>query len=228
MKTKLLLILCALVSLNGIAQSNNVVKDDHLNPEEAIFDMYDHHVEYYSNIRSVLMKGLKENPTVRYVVVPSFDVEYLFQIDCDYQKNTYEIVVCRAKESIWDTKDKSKIRVETWHNSLSKDDADLIITLFRRAVAGVKNPEVSLDKKSIHEARLDGTNHFFSCRELTPMGVRTGVTWSPPAGSKMERLVNLSDRITEWAKGNKGTVVLPDELKTVIVSMTNELKNSAN
>lgn len=228
MKTKLILILCAWVSLNAIAQSNNVVKDDHLNPVQAIFDMYDHRVDYYSNIRSVLVKGLKGNPEVRYLVTPSFEKECLFQIENDYQKNTYEIVVNWAKESISGTKDKSKIGVETWRNSLSETDADLIITLFRHAVAGVKNPEVSFEKKSlVGYVGLDGSSHFFSCMEQTPVGLRTGVTWSPQKGSKTERLVTIADRITEWAKSNKGTVVLPDELKTAILNLTNELKNSA-
>lgn len=229
MKTKLILMLCALVSLNGIAQSNNVVKDDHLNPVEAIFDMYDHSLDYYSNIRSILLKGLNVSPEVRYLVVPSFEVEYLFQIEKANLGNNYGIVVRRAKESIWYTKDKSKIRVETWHNSLSDADADLIITLFRRAVAGVKNPEVSFEEKNLIDIiGLDGTSHFFSCMEHNQIGLRTGVTWSPKKGSKMERLVNIANRITEWAKSNKGTVVLPDELKTAIVNLTNELKNSAN
>ena len=238
MKTKLILILSALMSLYGCTHSNNaikdnqlVIKDDHLNPVEGFFDMSDSQVEYRTYIQTILMRGLKKNPEVRYLVTPSFEAEYLFQIEKPKLGNIYGIVVRRAKESIYEAEDKSNIEVETWSNSLSEDDADLIITLFRRAVSEVKNPEVSFEKnkngRECASLRLDGECYYFSSLEQTPEGIRTGVTWSPYEGSNMKQLVDIANQIIELANGNNGTIVLPKGLKRSIVNLTNELKKSA-
>lgn len=235
MRTKLILILSALICLSGCIESKksdkaiNVVKDDYLNPVEGFFDMSDAQVEYHTNIQSILLKGLKEKPEVRYLVIPSFEAEYLFQIEKPNLGNRYGIVVRRAKESIDEAEDRSNVEVETWSNSLSKEDADLIITLFRLAVSEVKNPDVSFEKKEDGREhvslRLDGKRHYFSSLEQTPVGIRTGVTWSPREGSNMKQLVDIANNITNLAKSDKGTLVLPKELKQSIVKLTNKMKN---
>lgn len=91
MKTKLILILCILISLNGFAQSNKVEKDDHLYPVQGYFDIFETTATCYSKIRTVLFKGLKERPQVRYFECPSFYEESMFQIE--NRNNTYEFLL---------------------------------------------------------------------------------------------------------------------------------------
>ena len=75
MKRTVLPILFSLVSLVGFAQN------DHLEPIGGYFDMYSHQYEYYANIRSILFKGMLDNPVLRYFVIPSFETEYVVQVD---------------------------------------------------------------------------------------------------------------------------------------------------
>jgi hypothetical protein len=229
--TFLLLAVSFLVSANCMAQ-----KEDHLVPVEWGFSMYESQYEHYANVRSILFKGLKEYPEARFLVIPSFETEYVWQVEYDFLSRKSVIVVKMAKVRIEDSKKKSKIKVETWRNSLSGSDVNLIVSLFSQAIAGVKYPEVrsvmNYDNTDLYEPTsfrlFSGVKYYFSYSDHFPMEQRTGVTWSPDKATEMGRLVDIATKLTEWAKSDKGTVVLPDELKTAIVILTNDLKNSAN
>jgi len=184
MKHTILVILFSLVSLAGFAQN------DHLEPIGGYFDMYSHQYEYYANIRSILFKGMLDNPVLRYLVIPSFETEYVLQVDRGEANNKYYINVRRGKQSIWYEKDKSKIEVEKWRNSISLEDLELIKQLYRNAI--LKTQYVVRNTIG-----MDGTRYYFSVND---MGSMSGQTWSPGKGSTMEKLVNISEAIMNEAK----------------------------
>lgn len=208
MKSKIVFILFSLVCLNGLAQTGSG-KDDHLEPDNGYFDMYSHRYEYYANIRSILFKGLSENPRVRYMAFPSFSTEYVWQIERDPQSRKNTIVVKWAKESIWETKDKSTITVETWRNSLSQEDADLIAQLYLNALLKTRY----VVRNSIG---LDGCTYYFTVNES---GKMSGQTWSPQSGSNTGKLVNISQAILNEAM-SKTFVGLSAPLRTQIKELT--------
>jgi len=186
MKHKILVFLFSMVSLVGFAQN------DHLEPLNGYFDMYSHEYEYYANIRSILFKGMPGSPVLRYLVIPSFETEYVLQVDRGQANNTYYINVRRAKQSIWSTKDKSIIEVEKWRNSISLEDLELIKQLYQNAI--LKTQYVVRNTIG-----TDGTRYYFSVDE---MGLMSGQTWSPNKGSTMEKLVNISEAIMNEAKAS--------------------------
>lgn len=185
MKRTVLPILFSLVSLVGFAQN------DHLEPIGGYFDMYSHQYEYYANIRSILFKGMLDNPVLRYFVIPSFTTEYVVQVDRGEANNNYYINVRRGKQSIWYEKDKSKIEVEKWRNSISSEDVELIKQLYRNAI--LKTQYVV--RNSIG---LDGTSYYFTVNDMGPM---SGQTWGP-RGSNMKKLVDISEAIMNEAKSS--------------------------
>lgn len=184
MKHTILVMLFSLVSLVGVAQN------DHLEPVEGYFDMQEYRYEYYANIRSILFKGMLDYPVLKYVVRPSFEPEYVLQIDRGEANNKYYINVRRAKENIWYAKDKSNVEVEKWRNSISTEDVELIKQLYRNAI--LKTQYVVRNTIG-----MDGTTYIFTNND---MGLMSGQTWSPGKGSTMEKLVTISEAIMNEAK----------------------------
>lgn len=187
MKHKIIPLLFSLMCLNGLAQTGSG-KEDHLEPDNGYFGMYSHEYEYFANIRSILFKGLSESPRVRYMAFPSFATEHVWQIERDPQSRKNTIVVKWAKESIWETKDKSTITVDTWRNSLSQEDADLIAQLYLNALLKTQ----FVVRNSIG---LDGATYYFYVNES---GKMSGQTWSP-RGPNMRKLVEISQTIMKEA-----------------------------
>jgi len=183
MKIKIVPFLFLLISLNGFAQN------DHLEPVDGYFDMYNYRYEYYGNIRSILFNGLSESPEVRYFVLPSFETEYVLQVERGRDTKN-QVIVKRAKQSIWYTKDKSTIEVETWKNSLSQKDVDLIKQLYHNAI--MKTQFVGHNTSG-----ADGTRFYFSVNNL---GLNTGQTWSPSGDTKMGKLTQISEKLMEEVK----------------------------
>ncbi len=212
MKNKIVLILFSLICLNGLAQSLGSSKDDHLEPVEGYFDMYNYRHEYYANIRSILLKGLAERAEIKYLVKPSFEAEYVLQVELDPQSRKNTICVKKAKESIWYAKDKSKIEVETWRNSISQEDVDLIKQLYRNAI--LKTQYVVRDGMG-----LDGTTYFFT---VSDRGMMSGQTWSPSGGTTMDKLVKISEAIVKEAKATT-FAGLSAPLRAQIKELTNAL-----
>ena len=133
MKGNILLILFSFICLNGLAQKLESLSNypDHLEPVGWNFGTVN---DYYVNIRSILFKGLPYDLQVRYLVIPSFQTEYVMQIDRDNVTKKYYVNVRRAKQSIWKTEDKSTVEVEKWRNIISQEDVDLIKQLYSNAI----------------------------------------------------------------------------------------------
>ena len=179
MKDKIIILLFSIIYLNGFSQK------DHLEPVGGYFDLYEYEHEYFSNIRSILFKDLSDSPEIRYFVRPSFDTEYVLQIEHDRDSDKYFIVFHRAKQSIWSTEDKQSIAVVKRQNRISKSDVDLIKDLYINAIKKTKYIESDL-------IGLDGTTYLFTVFDF---GLKTGQTWSPREGTKMHELTLISEKV---------------------------------
>lgn len=227
-----LLAVCLLLSANGMADFG---KEDHLEPVNGYLEQLVWYNEYYAKIQSILFKGLSDFPECRFFVrdLPTESVLQIERRALDGSGIKFDLVYKRAKQSIWGTKDTSNIQVDTWRNGISSNDVNVIASLFRQAIAGVKFPEVPIERNynnddyNLGSMRLDGTYFYFTYNEHYYSELRSGFIWSPNEGTKMRRLVDVALKLTGLIRSDNGTVVLPDELKTTIVNLTNELKNSA-
>jgi hypothetical protein len=179
MRNKILIFLFSIISWNGFSQ------DDHLEPDDGYFDLQKYSYEYYSKIRSILFKGLSDSPEIRYFVKPSFDTEYVLQIEYDRDNDNYFIVFQRAKESIWYKKDKQNIIVEIKRNRISKGDVELIKDLYINAIKKTQFIERDI-------IGLDGTTYVFTVFDF---GLKTGQTRSPKKDTKMDELIHISEKL---------------------------------
>lgn len=97
-------------------------------------------------------------------------------------------------------------------DSLSQEDADLIKQLYHNAIMKTQ----FVVRNSIG---MDGTRYYFSENNI---GSSSGQTWSPSDGTKMGKLVKISDQLMEEAKAST-FVGLSAPLRTQIKKLTNEL-----
>ncbi len=72
------IILLATYSGNSI-----LAQSDHLEPTIGIFDCTNSSLEYYGKVKKILFKGLNYNPTIRFLVLPSFSPESVLEIAFD-------------------------------------------------------------------------------------------------------------------------------------------------
>lgn len=104
MKTKIHLILLFCLINCFTAQSQLFLMYDGLNPNDNYFDLPKYRLEYYQKIKEKLYVGLEEDFHVRMLVRPSFDAEYVFQIDRDIKNDEADSFVVRfqkAKSNLW-------------------------------------------------------------------------------------------------------------------------------
>jgi len=191
-----------------------MAQSDHLEPTSGIFDCYDFQFEYYSKVRKVLFQGLTNKPLTRFLILPSFTPENVLDIEFDRTNKKYFLVyhICErmiANNDNWEQTKLTKIRKE-----ISKESALLIKELFETAIQGTKYP-------STQRIGLDGENYYFTVN----MGkLKTGTIWSPSAGTKMWRLVNIELELIRLAKSDKELIKIEDKLKENIIQLTTELK----
>ena len=169
---------------------------EHLEPVPGIFDLYEYQFEYYSNIRKVLFSGLTDSPKARFFIKPSFEPESVLDIEYDYKLDEYCMVYQVVSESIWDSENKKSIKVKRFEKEISANTAELIISLFSKAVSTTKKPIKDNDGN-------DGTDFYFTVRDGHQI---SGKIWSPKKGSKMRELVEVSNEIIK---------IMTDEEKTV-------------
>lgn len=162
----------------------------HLEPVDGIFCMYDFKFEYYPKVREILLKDLYDSPEARYLILPSFSGETVVDVMNIMEK--YSLEYRKAETSIWyaHTRKNIEVNVKKITKNISKDDATLIINVFKKAILQVKYPE----KKIIG---YDGENYYFSAEN------KSGTIWSPQSNSKMSKLVEIGNDLIEFVLNDK-------------------------
>ena len=211
MKNLLLIIFFGLLFNVQNIQSQN----DHLEPTHSILDEGKLLGDYYTLIKKILMNEMSDYPKIRFLIIPSFSTEEVLAIE--EKNNKYFIVHHKAENSIWYTKSKKEdINILKKNIEISKEDMELILELFRSAVRNAKFPNENT-------IGFDGTTYYFTVEDF---GLKTGKTWSPNTGSKMNKLVEIGNSLIELTKSseNKKSIELQTELIHKIKTLITELK----
>lgn len=204
MKIKTLLIL--LVSQLIFAQN-------HLEPVNSFFDVYNFQYEYYKKVRDKLFEGLTDKPKIRMVVFPSFEKEYVFQIEEDENnKANYFIIIKEPVEgSIWEIREGNpnmKINVKTYVSKISSSDVDILYNLFYSAI-------IKTQFRTDNMSGLDGISYYLS---IWDYGLKSAEIWSP-SDKKLKELIFIAETIVKKAKENK-EVKFSEDLKNSIEETT--------
>jgi hypothetical protein len=166
-------------------------QDDNLKPVNGIFSQYDFQFDYYSLVRKLLFRGFSDNPEIRFVVIPSFTPEFVLDIEVDNNKK-YFLLYHQANPSIWYNQGKKKINIDSMKTEIEYKSFALIKKLFLAAINKTK-----YQPDSLHSIGIDGTDYYFSVND---MGQKDGFIWSPPVGTKMNRLVEIAIHLTQLMK----------------------------
>lgn len=221
-KSFAVLLLLALVNLDGFGQIQNpsppppVAQPDHLEPVESIFSLYDYQFEYYSRVRKILFEKLSDRSEVSLLIMPSFSPEKVFDIEYDREQANYFLVYHVGGKMIWNNKDWEKTIVYEYKKEIDKESVDLIRALFKAAISGTRFAKSGI-------SGLDGEYYYFSYFE---QGLRSGTTWSPVPGSKLDRLVRIGFELIGLAKNDDDTAIVDYKLKTKIKDLINEFNNA--
>ena len=169
---------------------------DHLIPGSDIYSIFDYQFDYYSNVRTVLFKGLSDKPEVRFLVMPSFTSENVLDIQKDNKEDKYYLVYRICERMIWSNKNKEEIKVKEYKAEFDSASVQLIKSLFLKAIKQTKYPEIEIDGR-------DGiTYHFFAW----DYGLKTGTVWSPQT-PKMRQLVEIGNELINLAKKSDGSII---------------------
>ena len=204
MKNVLLLPLC-LISYFSVAQ-------DYLQPSAGFFEgnNSERAYPYHKAVRDNLYAGLRNQLTVRIVVLPSFLPEYLIALERAY--TNYQLVFRTFDKSIWSSLDeqsgvlKPVKRVE-WKQNISRDLGERLAEFFFVTISEARYPPVEYitlpdgKRKMATSVYADGVT--YQCVASVPgSAARSGRVYSPAAGSGMEKLVGLIELMGNVAKGN--------------------------
>ena len=212
----------SIISLNSaIAQQN------HLIPEVGIFNTTNSHLEYYSNVRKVLFQGLDFRPLARLLILPSFTPESVVELEVDRTNFKLYVVYQIGEKMIWNNDNLEQLKLTKIKKEITKESAQLIRKLFETAVVGTKESD---DEKitmvgenysvTIKNLSLDGENYFFTANIPIP---KTGTTHSPPAESKMGRLVNIGLELITLAKSGNEPIELDSSTKDKVTQLIVDL-----
>lgn len=169
---------------------------DHLIPGSDIYSIFDYQFNYYSNVRTVLFKGLSDKPEIRLLVIPSFTPENVLDIQKDEENDNYYLIYHICERRIWSNKNKEEIKVKEYKAEIDSASVQLIKSLFLKAIKQTKYPENEIDGR-------DGiTYHFFAWDH----GLKTGTVWSPQT-PKMRQLVEIGNELINLAKKSDGSII---------------------
>jgi hypothetical protein len=191
-------------------------QDDHLKPADGIFSQYDSEFNYYSSVRKILLKGFSDHPEVRIVIIPSFTPESALDIEQDQQTKKYILRYHLASPSIWYSKGKKKIKVDTSGKEIEYPSFLLIKKLFLSAVNNAHYPTDTL-----RGIVMDGTNYYYSVNDLEQ---RTGMTYSPKAGSKMNKLTEITNYLIVLVKSKSAFIEFDNAFSKEITDLTKQLQ----
>jgi hypothetical protein len=215
------LILLFLIAFSGITQAQT--DDDHLEPVNGTFDIYNFQFEYYSKVRKILFRDLSDNPEIRFMTMPSFSPENVLQIECDRDRKNYYCTFHICDNIIWYNKDKDweNITVKKYRKAIEKQSAELIKSLYELAISQTRFYKIKKNENGdvLVTIRADGNDYYFSVNKY---GQKSGTVWSPGKNTKMAELVAISNELIEKTKEeNEGAgIVFDNDFRERIKNLT--------
>lgn len=193
--------------------SHFIFSQNHLEPTNSFFDVYDYQYTYYSKIREVLFQGLTDNPKIRMVVIPSFEKEFVFQIEEDkIVKNKFVIIINEPIDnSIWNNNEgntKDEIKIKTYKSSINEDDLNILYNLLYSTIIKTR---FHTDNMS----GLDGTRYYLS---IWDFGLKSSEIWSPN-NKNLKEIIFIMETIVDKAKSEE-EISLSKKFKNSILDLT--------
>lgn len=225
MKTKIyFLFLFSFISTFS-GHSQLFLKYEGLNPNDSYFDLPNYRIGYFQKIKEKLYENLQEDFHIRMLVRPSFDSEYIFQINREVSNNEAENFVVRlhkTKSNLWYAKDNyKKINVEIHEGLINKSDAELLTSAFVKLIKTTRFERSDFDV-------FDGTNYLLSAFTYG-FGDISGNVQSPQ-NNDVKELVDVVENLIRQLKSHKN-IGLTKELKTIlnnIITQTEKNPTSAD
>ncbi len=176
-----------------------------LNP---CIELVDFIFKYDNLLEKALTDNFTEDYIIRYIVEPSFDSEYLFQIR-ETDNSSYEIEAVVFLESLWEPLSASnfvyldQVNVPKVEFILDSVKRDLHKKDIDKTLAVKLDNLFSIFTSSINETYivegLDGITYRF--KRKTKDEIICGEAWSPNEDSPLGKLVSICDDLTLYAKG---------------------------
>jgi hypothetical protein len=203
--------ICAFLFLST---TSSLAQTDNLEPVGGIFDVYDFQFEYYSKVRNILFQGMTQRPVIRFLVLPSFSEERVLAIEEDREKGTFYIVFRQVDKNIWYNEEPDAIKLKSFKKEIKTELVELIRELFVNALGRTRYPDNELPG-------LDGTNYYISAKDSGP---RSGTVWSPPANTKLGRLVSVGNELMLLMQTQGVEIDVPENLRSEISKLAKEFK----
>lgn len=191
-------------------------QDDNLKPVNGIFSEYNYQFDYYSLVRKILFRGFSNNPEARFVIIPSFSPESVLDIEEGSGNSRYYLIYHKSNTNIWYNRGDKKITVDSIKAEIDYNSFLLIKTLFLTAINKVK-----YETDSLRSGGKDGTDYYFSVSDL---GQKEGVIWSPAAGSKMNRLVEIGIHLIQLMSEKSAIIRFDTKFSKEIMDLTKVLE----
>src|SRR5690606_12151585 len=201
------------------AQSQLFLMYDGLKPNDNYFDLPEYRLEYYQKIKGKLFDGLGEDFNVRMLVRPSFDAEYVFQIDRDiknYEAESFVVRFHKSKSNLWYAKNYQKINVKKHEALINREDAELLTNVFVKVIQTTRYERNDF-------IISDGTNYLLSVFEYG-VGVMSGNVQSP-RDNEIKGLIDVVQNLIEQTESKKG-IKLSEEAKTVLKHIVKEIEKN--
>lgn len=194
-----------LIPYYGLSQA----KGDHLEPVEDVFNLYEFQAEYYLNLRNLLFTQGFPPPEIRILSLPAFARERSIEVFWDNSENSGQIIKRVPEERIWQHAHPGNITVKEINRVIKRSDYNLLYELFLSAV----------NETSYQGARgrgLDGYTVYFMVREGR---WKSGQSWYPKDGTKMNRLVDIYFELSKQLEKGKTELVISDSLSKQIETL---------
>lgn len=202
------------------AQSQLFLMYDGLNPNDNYFDLPKYRLEYYQKIKEKLYEGLEEDFHVRMLVRPSFDAEYIFQVDRDirnYEADSFVVRFQKAKSSLWYAKeDYQKVNIKKHQARINKEDAELLTNAFVKLVETTRYERNDF-------ITTDGTNYLLSAFEYG-VGVVSGNVQSP-RDNEIKAVVDVVENLINQTK-SKRNIKLSEEAKSTLKNIIKHIEKN--
>lgn len=177
---------------------DNYRRSDHLKPVKNIWDLYDFELKYYLDLKKILLKDLP-NPLIRFMSLESFNPESVLEIHKS-DNNKYHLIFRFTDQIIWSNQNQANIELKEYKCCIDKSSAQLIKSLFVKAINQVKYP-------TYDGFGLDGDQYFFFVEDLE---MKAGRVWSPST-PKMKKLVEIGVQLIQLAKNNTAAISFDSE-----------------
>jgi hypothetical protein len=171
---------------------------DHLEPPESYFAIWDHEKDYFPFIYKHLLKDLSDRPVARLLILPSFFPENVVSVESmDKDDLKYRIIYKTCSESVWKRKNRNAVEVIKYEGEVDSAIVNVIKKVFRIALLKTRYNEID-------GIGFDGVSYIFS-GTFGLSATLSGEIWSPNEGTKMYELVEFGESMIALAKADNNS-----------------------